>query len=288
MLRAELDEDDRSYAVDELLKAAHDALHDGRFREFRGRVASAQSLFSSLRVQSVRQKALLLLAVGLLQEDASEPAPFDDSRRMLAACADMARKEGLVLIAIDAQLSGAGLRATDRGDTHGAMREALPAVKAALHAGDRAVIGSVCVYAAGLSNSNADFRDSLRFAELAMRYGKLDEREQSLLHSGMAHAYFALGDAARASRLADDACRIARRAGNRRLLGATRRVAALAHHANRETNSAREGIEEALHLLDGHGSWHALRDAYRASAIITGNRDHARRAAMLTPRPLRS
>jgi tetratricopeptide (TPR) repeat protein len=225
----------------------------------------------------------LLVLAALVHEDvASANGHRDgrDARRLLEQAQDIARREGLVLTAIDAALSSAGIAAYSLGDPQTAVRASLPAVDLALGTNNRRVIGEACRYAAALRNANREFRESLKLANMAARFGRLDVTQEAFLQSLMAQSYYGLHDYGQAKSCADEAVRLASRSRNRRLLGRTLRVSALALHACRNA-LARERIGDAIDLLERHGGWDSLRNAYRASSIITGDREHARRAAVL-------
>lgn len=277
---------DREQLIDELLEAASVALREGRFVRFRECLGRAQSSFASLAEPSTRQRARLLLLGALVYEDRHDGAELDsarDARRMLGMAAAVARADGLLLTAIDAALSAAGIAAHTLGDPGAAVREATPAVELALRTGNRRLIADACSFAAGLRNANGEFRTSLELTGLAMRWGKLDLWQHAFVRAIEAQSHYDLREYRCAGEVAEEAVALAARIDNRRLLGATLRVSALALQACGEP-LARERIGNAVDLLERYGCRHSLRAAYRASATITGNREHARRARALTPR----
>jgi hypothetical protein len=279
------DESQREIAVDELTEAAGQALREGRFKEFRMHLSAANAAFGTLRERSPRQKARLVLQTALLYEETcgAGVTAGRDACRMLAQAYDIASRAGLQLIAADAALSRAGVLAYDLGDPSTAVREASPIAEFALRSGDRRVIGDFCSYVAGLKNANREFRDALRLADLASRYGRLDAGQEAFVHSVVAQAHFGLAEYHLAGPTAERAVELASRTGNRRLMGRMLQISALSLHARRLA-PASERIDRAIDLLERFGCSHSLRHAYRASSIITGNREHARRARSLAPR----
>jgi hypothetical protein len=277
---------DREQLIDELLEAASFALREGRFVRFRECLGRAQSLFAGLPEPSTRQRARLLLLGALVYEDRHDGAELDDARdarRMLEMAAAVARADGLHLTSIDAALSAAGIASHTLGDPAAAVREATPAVELALRTGNRRLIADACSFAAGLRNANGEFRTSIELASLAMRWGKLDLWQHAFVRAIKAQSHYDLREYRCAGEVAEEAVALATRIDNRRLLGATLRVSALAQQARGEP-LARERIGSALDLLERYGCRHSLRAAYQASVTITGDREHARRARALTPR----
>jgi hypothetical protein len=273
--------------IDELLEAASFALREGRFVRFRECLGRAQSSFASVPEPSNRQRARLLLLGALVYEDRHDGVELDgarDARRMLAMAAAVARADGLLLTAIDAALSAAAIASHTLGDPAAAVREATPAVELALRTGNRRLIADACSFAAGLRNANGEFRTSLELADLAMRWGKLDLWQHAFVRAIKAQSHYDLREYRCAGEVAEEAVAFAARIDNRRLLGATLRVSALTLQARGEP-LARDRIGNALDLLERYGCRHSLRAAYQASATITGDREHARRARALTPRP---
>jgi hypothetical protein len=277
---------DREQLIDELLEAASLALREGRFARFRECLSRAQSSFANLPEPNTRQRARLLLLGALVYEDRHDGSELDgarDARRMLQMAAAVAGADGLLLTSIDAALSAAGIASHTLGDPGAAVREATPAVEVALRTGNRRLIADACSFAAGLRNANGEFRASLELAGLAMRWGKLDAWQHAFVRAIKAQSHYDLREYRCAGEVAEEAVALAARIDNRRLLGATLRVSALALQARGEP-LARERIGNALDLLERYGCRHSLRAAYRASASITGDREHARRARALTPR----
>ncbi len=274
---------ERSIAFDELMLAATLALREGRFKQFRHHFSAAHYVYGHLHDPSPLQQAHLFLLAGLLFEERSENESFGNARRMLATASAIARREGLVALELDARLSAAGVLAYGAGDTHGALQEAQPALAAVLRTRNRPMIGTACPFVAVLHNERREFAAAASLLELGLRHGVRDAFADGAMHAIAAHTYFGLGNYPRASRHADEAAKLAGRLGNRRMRGAVLRISALMHHA-RHSADAGDEIEEAVGLLERHGSWDSLRQAYRASAMITGNREHARRVAMLTAR----
>lgn len=277
---------DQEQLIDELLEAAAFALREGRFARFREVLSRAQSSFANLPEPNTRQRARLLLLGALVYEDRHDGSELDgarDARRMLGMAAAVARADGLLLTSIDASLSAAGIASHTLGDPGAAVREATPAVELALRTGNRRLIADACSFAAGLRNANGEFRASLELAGLAMRWGTLDTWQLAFVRAIEAQSHYDLREYRCAGEVAEEAVALAARIDNRRLLGATLRVSALALQARGEP-LARERIRSALDLLERYGCRHSLRAAYRASATITGDREHARRARALTPR----
>ncbi|MBV8530172.1 MAG: hypothetical protein JO104_02560, partial [Candidatus Eremiobacteraeota bacterium] len=256
------DESQREIAVDELAEAARQALKEGRFRRFRARLSAASSLFATLHEQSPRQKALLFSLAALLYEEASDSARSGgpDTCRMLAVAEAIANREGLLLTAADATLSRAGVLSYGLGNPGAAVRESLPVVEFALRTGDRRVVGEVCSYVAALRNANREFREALKLAALAARYGKLDRVQEAMVHSYAAQSYFGLGDYRRASATAAKAVELASLTGNQRIIGRMLRVSALSLHACADA-SASKRINAAVDLLERFGGWDSLRNA---------------------------
>lgn len=277
------DERERSIAFDELMQSATLALREGRFRRFREHFSAAHAVYDRLREPRPAQKAQLFLLAGLLFEERSENESFGNARWMLATAADTARRNGLLALELDATLSAAGVLAYGAGDTEGALREAQPALAAVLRTKNRPLIGTACPFVAVIHNERREFAAAATLVELGLRYGARDVFADGAMHAIAAHTYLGLGNYARAGRHAGEAATLAKRLGNRRMRGAVLRISALVHHARRDADAGGE-IEEAVDLLERHGSWDSLRQAYRASAAITGNTEHARRAKLLTAR----
>ncbi|HEY2473205.1 MAG TPA: hypothetical protein VGI19_00240, partial [Candidatus Cybelea sp.] len=280
-----VEETQREMAVDELTKAARQALREGRFKRFRESLAAANSLFGTLNEKASRQKAELFSLAALLYEETSAATPTGalDACRMLALAQEIAVRDGLLLTAADAALSRAGLLSYGIGNPSAAVREALPTVEFALGTADRRVIGEVCSYVAALRNANREYREALKLVELALRYGRLDRAQEAFAYSVAAQSYFGVAEYRRAGSSAEKAVELASPTGNHRLIGRMLRISALSLHACHEQGSG-ERINEAVDLLERYGGWDSLRQAYRASSIITGNVEHARRARALTPR----
>ncbi len=275
-------ESQREIAIDELSEAASQALRQGRFKQFRANLSAANALFGTLREPSPRQKARLVLLAALLYEETcgAGEAAGRDACRMLAHAQEIANEAGLPLIAADAALSRAGVLAFELEDPSTAIREAMPSVEFALQSGDRRAIADFCSYAAALKNANRAFREALKLADLAARYGRLDGGQEALVHSVVAQAYFGLTEYQLAGATAERGVELASRTGNQRLIGRMLQISALSLHARRLA-PASERIDQAIDVLERFGCWHAQRSAYRASSIITGNREHARRARTL-------
>ncbi|MBV8725780.1 MAG: hypothetical protein JO078_01600 [Candidatus Eremiobacteraeota bacterium] len=277
------DERERSIAFDELMQSATLALREGRFRQFREHFSAAHAVYGGLQEPRPAQKAQLFLLAGLLFEERSENESFGNARRMLATAADTARRNGLLALELDATLSAAGVLAYGAGDTEGALREAQPALAAVFRTRNRPLIGTACPFVAVIHNERREFAAAATLVELGLRHGSRDVFADGAMHAIAAHTYFGLGNYARAGRHAGEAAKLATRLGNRRMRGAVLRISALMHHARRDADACDE-IEEAVDLLERHGSWDSLRQAYRASAAITGNKEHARRVKLLTAR----
>jgi hypothetical protein len=280
-----LDESQREIAVDELTDAAAQALREGRFKRFRALLSEASSIFDALQAPNQRQRARLVLLTALLYEETcgAAPAAGRDACEMLARARDIANQAGLKLIAADAALSRAGVLAFGLGDPVTAVREAAPISEFALSTGDPRVIGDFCSYVAGLRNANREFREALKLVGVALRYGRLDRFQEAFVHSVAAQSHFGLGEYRLAGSSAERAVTMASLTGNHRLIGRMLQISALSLHACRD-QAACDRMDQAVDLLERFGCWHALRHAYRASGIITGNGEHARLARTMASR----
>jgi hypothetical protein len=278
------DQEHREFHVDALLFASEQASTSGEFKAFRHHLAAAQSVLSTIRNQSLRQKARLLWLAGTFSNLNDSRATFSDSSLMQIAARSIAENAGLILTAIDAALRLAYDYAFGLGDYDAALRQALPAVDIALRTRNPALIGSVCLDAAAIRRASRQFGESLKLLEIVRRHGKVNAHGNVLLHLELSAIYLALRDYHRTRTFAEKACDLAASTKNRRLRASALRMSAIAHFRDHETAIARERIMESLELVERFGNRHSTAGTYFASSIITGNREHARLANGLNPR----
>jgi hypothetical protein len=279
----DLDETGRTLLVDGLIFASERACETGDYRSFRKHLSEAESVFSTTSGQSVQQKARLLWLSGLLSNLRDDCLSFDDSNRLENAAREIAERAGFIRTAIDATLRLAYNYACGLGERDEALRQALPALDLALRSNNRVLIADVCVDVAAIRRANRQYAESLKLLETAARRGKYNAHLEALMSLETSAAYLGLGDYRYAATFADKAYDLAARQQNRRLEASALRLSALAHYRNRESLIARERISNSIELVEQYGNRHSSAATYFASSIITGNREHARRACALNP-----
>jgi hypothetical protein len=279
----DLDEHGRTLLVDGLIFASEGACETGDYRNFRKHLEEAESIFLTTSNQSMHQKARLLWLSGLLSNLRDDCLTFADSNRMECAAREIAERAGFIRTAIDATLRLAYNYACGLGEHDEALRQALPALDLALRSKNPVLIADVCVDVAAIRRANRQYGESLKLLEIAAQRGKYNTHFEAVMSLETSAAYLGLGDFRYAATFASKAYNLASSQKNHRLEASALRLSALAHYRTQQSVIACEHIANSIELVERYGNRHSSAATYFASSVITGNREHARRAQALNP-----
>jgi hypothetical protein len=277
--------DVEEFYFETLLFAAEQAWKAGRYSEFRNHLVLSQSHFAMLSNPTVKQIAKLHYLLGLLACDPGEETSTVISLRMQEIALEVATKHGLIRYMVDIAIDLGSFHACMLGDIATAMTYSLPVLALALQTGDPVVIGCACAGLTYLHNIGGHFYEALDLYDRARGFGTCRMVDSIYLDVQVAKAYLGLRDYDQALRHSAAAIKAGTTCfKSPRLVSAALRTAALAHFGKREMLRARACIGESLELAEKVCNRNGLASAYFASAVITGNRGHARRARTLNSR----